>query len=244
MELTVLIPAYNEAGRLPATLKKVFGQLQGNFSMGSYEVLVANDGSRDNTAAIVSELVSVYPGLRLLDYKINRGRGEVCKAAVGEAQGKYILISDADGSTDVKFIRSFFDFLERHLEVDILTGSRDIVDAKILTPQPVLRVFFNKVFLLMAKALFGWPMHDRVNGFKMFRRDAALDIYPHQTEKSFFAEAELIFIADQRGWEVKELPIEWTDDRDSRVKPFREAWRSFWGMFRIVWRGKTGFYNK
>ena len=87
-------------------------------------------------------------------------------------------------------------------------------------------------------------MHDRVNGFKMFRREAALDIYTHQTETSFFAEAELIFIAEARGWSVRELPIEWTDDRDSRVKPIKEAWNSFWGMFKIFIRGLRGTYKK
>ena len=78
----------------------------------------------------------------------------------------------------------------------------------------------------------------------MFRRETALDIYPYQTEKSFFAEAELIFIAEARGWKVKELPIVWTDDRDSRVRPIKEAWRSFWGMFKIFLRGKRGLYTK
>lgn len=242
MELSVIIPAYNEEKRLPRTLEKVFKHLAESF-LADYEVVVANDGSKDHTAQVVRELVSQYPSLKLLDYKINRGRGAVCQAAVHEASGKYLLIIDADGSTDVKDITPFYNYLASHPEVDILTGSRDIAGAKILTPQPVFRIFLNKIFLLMAKVLFGWPMHDRVNGFKMFRREAALDIYPHQTETSFFAEAELIYIADIRGWQVRELPIVWNDDRDSKVKPFKEAWRSFWSMFKIFLRGKRGVYK-
>lgn len=244
MELSIIIPAYNEEKRLPRTLEKIFQHLQENFSQGGFEVLVANDGSLDQTAEAMRALTGQYAALRLLDYQSNRGRGAVCQAAVQEARGDFILISDADGSTSEKFIVPFVKYLREHRDIDVLVGSRDIKGATIVIPQPALRVFMNKIFLLMAKLLFGWPMHDRVNGFKMFRRGAALDIYPHQTETSFFAEAELIYIAEARGWRVKELPIIWTDDRDSRVRPLKEAWRSFWGMFKIFIRGLKGAYKK
>ncbi|MAF25235.1 hypothetical protein CL634_06635 [bacterium] len=242
MDISILIPAYNEAKRLPVTLEKIFKHLANGFQ-GQFEVVVANDGSNDNTAAVVNALAEKYSQLRLLDYKENRGRGAVCQAAVLKVEGKYILISDADGSTDEKFITPFFEYLETHHDVSMLVGSRDIEGAQILTPQPKFRILLNKIFLVMAKMLFGWPMHDRVNGFKMIRQVVARDIYSHQTETSFFAEAELIFIADSRGWKVKELPIEWTDDRDSKVKPVREAINSFVGMFKIFIRGKRGVYK-
>lgn len=243
IELSIIIPAYNEANRLPRTLQKTFFHLRENFSSAGFEVLVANDGSKDGTAEEIKKLSSQYPELKLLDYRENRGRGAVCQKAVSQTRGRFVLIMDADGSTDTKFIRHFFDYLQAHPEIHILTGSRDIEGARVLTPQIPLRVFMYYIFLLMAKVLFGWPMHDRINGFKMFRRETALDIYPHQTETSVFAEAELVYIAEIRGWKVRELPIEWRDDRDSRVKPLREAWRSFWGMFKIAIRGKRGFYN-
>lgn len=243
MELSVIIPAYNERNRLPATLEKIYKHFAKN-NYQDFEVLVANDGSSDRTVEIVRELAKQYSSLRLLNYEQNRGRGAVCKDAVQEARGNLILIADADGSTSENSIMPFVQYLREHREVDILIGSRDIKGARIVTPQPPLRVFLNKMFLLMAKILFGWPMHDRVNGFKMMRTPVAFDIYPHQTETSFFAEAELVFIADARGWKVRELPIVWTDDRDSRVKPAKEAWRAFWGMFKIFIRGKKGIYKR
>src|SRR3989344_7829478 len=150
MNLSVIIPAYNEEKRLPLTLSKVFKHLQINFKSDDYEVLVANDGSKDHTGSIVKELCPQYPQLKLLDYGINRGRGAVCQVAVKEAQGEFILIIDSDCSTDEKFITPFFNYLVEHANVDLLVGSRDIMGAKILTPQPILRVFLNKVFLLMA----------------------------------------------------------------------------------------------
>lgn len=241
MKLSIVIPAYNEAGRLPHTLARIYDRMK-NFHE-DFEVFVANDGSTDETSVTVKMLAETHSQLRLLDYPVNRGRGEVCKNAVVEAEGDYILITDADGSTDEKFIMPFVEYLDAHSDVDIIVGSRDIEGAIIHTPQPPLRIFLNKVFLLMARVLFGWPMHDRVNGFKMGRRRALLDIYRFQTENSFFAEAELIYIADHRSWRVIELPIEWTDDRDSRVKPFKEAWDAFFGMFKVVLNSKRGLYK-
>lgn len=242
MELSIIIPAFNEQNRLPVTLEKIFQNLKAK-NYTNFEILVANDGSQDNTAGAVKGLEKKYPQLRLLDYQPNRGRGAVCKDAVFEAKGDLILIDDADGSTSEEGIVPFVEYLRNHQDVDILVGSRDIEGATIVVPQPLLRVFMNKIFLFMAKILFGWPMHDRVNGFKMFRRAAAFDVYPHQTQTTFFAEAELIYIADVRGWKVKELPIVWTDNRDSRVKPLKEAWKSFWGMLKIFIRGKRGIYS-
>lgn len=243
MELSIIIPAYNEEKRLPPTLQKIFRHLE-EHHYDDFELVVANDGSKDHTADIVREFAKKHPRLRVLDYGENRGRGAVCKAAIPEVGGYFILITEADGSTSEQSILPFARYLKEHADVDILVGSRDIEGARIVFPQPPFRIFLNKVFLLMAGVLFGWPMHDRVNGFKMFRREAALDVYPHQTETSFFAEAEIIYIAEDRGWKVRELPIVWADDRDSRVKPIRESLHAFLGMFKIFIRGKTGFYKK
>ena len=243
MELSIIIPAFNEEKRLPPTLNKIFRHLEENH-YDDFELIVANDGSQDHTVAAVREFCKKYHEIRILDYKQNRGRGAVCKAAVPETRGDFILITEADGSTNEEAIMPFVRYLKEHSDADILIGSRDVEGARIIFPQPPFRIFLNKVFLLMAKVLFGWPMHDRVNGFKMFRRKAALDIYPHQTETSFFAEAEIVYIADARGWKVRELPIVWADDRDSRVRPMKESLHAFFGMFKIFIRGKTGFYNK
>ncbi|MDD5110178.1 MAG: glycosyltransferase family 2 protein [Patescibacteria group bacterium] len=244
MELSIIIPAYNEEVRLPATLRALFDHLYAHYH-GDYEVIVADDGSTDGTAALVRQSQDAYPQLRLLPFPGNRGRGAAVRDAVFSAQGKFILQMDADGSTEMEAVTEFLKYLARHPEAHVLVGSRTVPGAKIVTPQPWLRVFLGYGFLFAAWLLYRWPWGiDRINGFKMFRREAAEDIYRHQFEDGFLAEVEVVFVADRRGWKVVELPIRWTDYRGSRVHPWRESWRSLSGMVKILGRNRKGLYAK
>lgn len=126
----------------------------------------------------------------------------------------------------------------------MLTGSRTVAGARILTPQPLVRVLLGYCFLIMARIFFGWPLFDRINGFKMFRREAAWDIFRRQYDNTFLGEAEIVFIAEKRGWKVKELPILWTDYRGSQVRALRDSGRSFFGIFKILWRQHQGLYTQ
>lgn len=243
MELSVIIPTYNEAERLPATLHKLFDHLYAHYH-GDYEVIVADDGSTDRTPQFVQEAIEQYARLRLLAFPRNRGRGAVVRDAVHSATGKFILEMDADGSVNEDAVTTFLKYFARHPEVDVLIGSRMMPGAKIVTPQPPLRVFFGYCFVVCAKLLFGWKFIDRVNGYKMFRREAAEDIFRHQYDNGFLAEAEIVYVAERRGWKVRELPIFWTDYRGSRVRPFREAWHSVGGMLKILQRDRQGRYAR
>lgn len=242
MELSIIIPAFNEESRLPPTLRQLFDHLYAHYH-GDYEVIVADDGSTDRTAAVVRELTNLHPQLKLLAFPQNRGRGAVVRDAVFATRGQFILQMDADGSTEMEMVTEFLKYFARHPEVQVLVGSRTIPGAKIVTPQPLLRIFLGNCFLLAAWLLFRWPWGvDRINGFKMFRRAAAEDIYRHQFEDGFFAEVEVVYVADRRGWQVRELPIRWTDFRGSRIRPFRESVRSLAGMFNILARNRRGLY--
>lgn len=243
MELSIIIPVYNEEKRLPLTLERIFEYLNAHYK-GVYEIIIADDGSTDRTAKIVQEFQRIHPQLRLLQFPVNRGRGAAVRDAVFEAKGQFILETDGDGSTNEHAIVYFLDYFNKHPSVDVLIGSRTIEGARILTPQPFLRVALGNCFLFIAHILFGWKMVDRVNGFKMFRRATAMDVFGNQYENSFLAEGEIVFVAEKRGWEIKELPILWTDYQGSRVHPFRESWRSFIGVFKILWRHRKGLYTK
>lgn len=244
MELSIIIPAFNEEARLPSTLRTLFDHLYAHYH-GDYEVIVADDGSTDGTAALVRQSQDTYPQLRLLAFPKNRGRGAAVRDAVFSAQGKFILQMDADGSTEMEAVTEFLKYFARHPEAQVLVGSRTIKGAKIVTPQPWLRVFLGNGFLFAAWLLYRWPWGiDRINGFKMFRRETAEDIYRHQFEDGFLAEVEVVFVADHRGWKVQELPIRWTDYRGSRVNPWRESWRSLTGMVKILARNRKGRYAK
>jgi dolichyl-phosphate beta-glucosyltransferase len=243
LDLSIIIPAYNEEKRLPPTLKRMLHNLE-TFP-GTYEIIVIDDGSRDNTSAVAKEFAAQHSNVSVVTNTINQGRGGVMRQGILSAPaGRYILDTDADGSTDDEAITRFYQYLESHKDVDMIIGSRTIEGAKILTPQPFLRVALGYIFMAIACILFRWRFVDRVNGFKLIRKEAALDIFANQYDNTFLAEAEIVYVAERRKWQTKELPILWTDNRDSRIKPWSESVRSLMGMLRIVWTDIQGGYRK
>ena len=243
-KLSIIIPTYNEEKRLPLTLDKLFAVMSEKYR-APYEVIIMDDGSRDGTPKLVRDLMRKYAELRLIRFEKNRGRGAVVRDGIlKEATGDFILQMDADGSTEMEAIVRFVAYFHEHPEVAVLTGSRTVAGSRVLSPQPLLRILLGNCFLLVAKIAFGWPLIDRINGFKMFRATAARDIYQNQLSDHYIAEAEVIFVAERRGWTVRELPILWTDYRDSRIKPVRDSWRSIVGMIEIVRNNRKGRYTR
>lgn len=243
MDLSIIIPAYNEEKRLPPTLKRVLEYLTQHYH-GTFELLVIDDGSEDGTSQSTEFFINEYTSVRLVRLPQNKGRGIAVRHGVGVACGEFILEMDADGSVDEEAIPRFVEYMDQHPDIDMLIGSRNIKGSCIVRRQPLLRVVLGHMFFILAWILFGWDFRDRVNGFKMFRKQAANDMFALQHETGFLAEAEIVVIADSRKWKYELLPVQWTDYRDSRIRPFQESWRSFWGMFEIVKRSKHGVYGK
>ncbi|MDP3779273.1 MAG: glycosyltransferase [bacterium] len=243
MELSIIIPAYNEEKRLPPTLERILAHMSKTYA-GSYEIIVMDDGSVDGTSQSVEPFIKKYPNVRLIRRAQNKGRGVTVREGVGIANGDIVLETDADGSVDEEAIPRFVEYLKSHPQVDMLIGSRNIEGSRILKSQPMIRTVLGHIFFMLAYVLFGWDFRDRVNGFKMFRRAVANDIFPHQREIGFLGEAEVVVIAEQRKWKYELLPVSWSDHRDSRIRPLKESWRSFWGMIDIVRRRNKGVYDK
>ncbi len=244
MDLTIIIPAYNEEKRLSPTLERVLNFVTAHYQ-GTYEIVVVDDGSKDGTGKSVEIFIAKYPNVRLIRQQQNQGRGVAVRAGVRTAESGLILEMDADGSVHEEAIVRFVEYMNQHADIDMLIGSRNIKGARIVVPQPFIRRLLGYIFFTIAMVLFGWwDFRDRVNGFKMFRKRAADDIFAYQYETGFLAEAEIVCIAEHRGWNYALLPVEWTDSRDSRIHPLRESWRSFWGMFKIVMRKWQGMYGR
>lgn len=242
-ELSIIVPAYNEERRIPPTLERMVRNLKNTFPK-SFEIIVLDDGSKDKTSAVVAEFASRHPEVTLVTNSTNGGRGAVMRQGALTAKGKYILDTDADGSVDDEAIPRFYKYIESHPDIDMLIGSRTIEGAKIVVVQPLLRVVLGNLFMCMALVLFRWRFIDRVNGFKFFRRETAHDVFANQYDNTFLGEAEVVYVAERRGWRVVELPVLWTDHRDSRIEPWRESYRSFLGMFKILLRDYRGEYLK
>lgn len=240
--LSIVIPAFNEERRLPRTLMRTVPYLDRNLGE-PYEIVVVDDGSADRTCELVAEFAKEHPQVRLIRQGRNQGRGVAVRAGVAAAKGELILETDADGSVEDEAIARFLSFLRRHPSVDLAVGSRNVAGAEILTPQPVLRVALGYGFLWLAKALFGWHIQDYTLGFKMFRAEAARDIFAHQFDSGFLAEGEIVFVAMRRGWRLVELPTLWTDFRESRVNPWRDSARSMAGLLAVLARSRQGRYD-
>lgn len=243
MQLSIIIPSYNEEKRLPLTLERIIEYLSIHYQ-GDYEIIVADDGSTDGTTDIVAQYMKRHPELRLLKFAQNRGRGAAVRDAVFQASGEFILETDADGSVNEHAIIDFLNYFAKHPKADVLTGSRTMAGSRILTPQPFLRKILGYSFFFLTKIFFGWPVMDRINAFKMYRREAAWDIFKHQYENGFISKAEVVYVAEIRGWRVTELPILWTEHSGSTVRPFIDSWDSVLGLLRILARNRKFQYSQ
>ncbi|MEK7068312.1 MAG: glycosyltransferase [Patescibacteria group bacterium] len=240
--LSVVIPAYNEERRLPPTLRKLCAALP---ALGKpYEIIVVDDGSKDATVQKVQELARGCPEIKLVSDGVNRGRTLAMRRGFAEARGELILETDSDGSVAEEAVIRFARAFEADPKLDAIFGSRELPESKIVVWQPPHRVFLGYGFLYLARfMLWMWDITDFALGFKMFRREAARDIFAHQYERHIVAEAEILYISRARGHRFKELPVVWTDDADSRIRPLREVFRSLAGLVRIRARALAGTYR-
>ena len=242
VKLSIIIPAFNEQNRLPPTLHRLFRYLPG---LGcSYEIIVADDGSIDQTAELVRQLQNQDKNLVLVSDGINRGRGEAVRIGVSKARGDLILVTDADGSVADEAIGRFVAAFDSDAELQAVFGSREMRGAVILGAQPYMRWLLGYVFIYLSRLLFSlWHVTDFTLGFKMFRLAAARDIFAHQYDPFFLAEAELVYVAHIRRHRNIELPVAWTDSSDSKVDPLRDVGRSLIGLLQILYRRFTGMYG-
>lgn len=241
-KLSIVIPAYNEENRLPKTLERMLPYLR---SQGfSFEIVISEDGSRDKTVPLIQEMATRNPEIRLVGDGVNHGRGMAVKIGIAAAKGDLILETDSDGSVADEAIGRFVRTFDVDSELDVIFGSRMMKGSHIALWQPWLRTFLGYGFLFLARAAFWmWTTTDFTLGFKMYRKDAAKDIFAHQYDPFYVAEAEKVFVAKLRGHKFMELPVTWTDDPDSRVRPVRDTIRSLKGMLAIYARLLAGKYR-
>ncbi len=214
INLSVVIPAYNEEKRIPETLKKISNYLKKQ-SYNS-EIIVVNDGSKDNTAQVVNNLMEEIDNLRLIDNKENHGKGYVVKQGLLESEGKYRVFMDADNSTSVDHVEKMFPYFKKGY--DLVIGSRDIEGAEIPVRQSWWRERVGDIFNLMVQLLSGlWGIWDTQCGFKGFTKECAEKVVPLCKIDGFAFDVELLIIAKKMGFKIKEVPVTWYDEAGSTV---------------------------
>jgi dolichyl-phosphate beta-glucosyltransferase len=237
--LSVIIPAFNEEKRLPPTLMEIFEYLtKQNFDS---EIIVVSDGSTDRTCEIVEDLKSKIKNLKLICEKENRGKGYAVKIGMLQARGKYRLFTDADNSTPISEIEKFWPEFEKG--ADIVVASRDIKGAILDPPQTLFRRFVGEVFKYLRKIIVGlWEIEDTQCGFKCFKGEVAEKIFPKAKIERFAFDPEILLIAKKMGFKIKEVPVYWKNDLQSKVK-FKSMVKMLIDLFKIrinLLKGKYG----
>jgi len=229
-ELSIVIPAYNEAKRIGSTLEKVLDYFRGQNA--SFEIIVVDDGSKDKTDGIVRGFSKNYPEVKILRHRTNLGKGAAVKTGVFEAKGDYILFSDADLSTPIEEIEKLLLELKEK-RYDIAIGSRGVPGSKIVVSQPWYRQWVGKFFPLLVHFLIFKDIRDTQCGFKLFKEDVARELFSSQKIRGFSFDVEIIYLAKRRGCRVKEVPVVWCNSRESRVRILRDSFLMLKDLLRI-----------
>lgn len=238
--LSIVIPAFDESERLGPSLERVAAHLAARGD--AVEVVVVDDGSRDATAERAEE-AGRRLGLRLrvLRHAPNRGKGFAVRRGMLEARGDVVLFSDADLSVPITHLERFLARIEGG--ADVVIGSRRLPGARIEIHQPALRERLGAWFGRLARWLVAPGVSDFTCGFKMFRREAAQEVFALQRLDGWGFDAEIVLIALRRGFVLEEEPVEWRDDRRTRVRILRDGLRSGAELLRIRWNDLRGAYR-
>jgi glycosyltransferase involved in cell wall biosynthesis len=236
---SVVIPAYNEGARLGATLEKVLAFVHAR--SWDAEVIVVNDGSRDNTAEVVKTFAAKDPALRLLENPGNRGKGYSVRHGMLNARGRVVLFSDADLSSPIEEAPKLFQALEEG--ADIAIGSRWLRAETQTQRQPLLRQVFGRIFNLMLRITLGLKFKDTQCGFKAFKQPAVQAIFPLQKIERWGFDPETLFLARKFKFKVQEIPVAWGHSGGTRIHPLVDGSRMFIEMLRIRWYDVTGKYD-
>jgi dolichyl-phosphate beta-glucosyltransferase len=240
MTHSIVIPAYNESQRLGATLEKVLNyvHLQG----WDAEVIVVNDGSRDNTAEIVRTFAATNPALRLVENPGNRGKGYSVRNGILNACGDVIVFTDADLSSPIEEMPKLLQALADG--ADIAIGSRWLRAELQTKRQSLHRQVFGRIFNILLRMTLGLRFKDTQCGFKAFTRRAAQTILPLQRIERWGFDPEILFLARKFGFQVAEVPVFWGHSGGTRIHPLIDGARMFQEMLRIRWYDLAGKYDE
>ena len=221
---SVVIPAYNEARRLPRYLEEVVSYLR---SRGEpWEVIAVDDGSTDGTADVPARMAARYSEVRVLRQPVNGGKGAAVRTGMLAARGAYRLFADADGATPIGELKR----LEAALSAgaDVAIGSRAIAAPDVVVRARSHRVAAGRVFNALAEWVGLRGIHDSQCGFKAFTSAAAADLFPKLATGGFGFDVELLLRARARGWRVVEVAINWEDQPASKVGVLKDGPRMLW----------------
>ena len=218
-ELSVVIPAFNEEGRLPETLRKLEPYLTRRSD--SFEVILVDDGSRDRTLRVMHDESERHPYVKVVALPANRGKGRALASGVAVSTGRFVLISDADLSTPIEELPKLEAALADGAEVAI--ASRAKKGARIEISQPPHRVLMGKIFNLIVQALLLPGIWDTQCGFKLFKGDLGRHLFGQLKTDGFGYDVEVLYRARRARHPIAEVPVRWQHSAPTRVATFRSS---------------------
>ncbi|MEZ4218071.1 MAG: glycosyltransferase family 2 protein [Myxococcota bacterium] len=237
--LSVVVPAFDEATCIESTLRALARHLGAHHPAS--EIVVVDDGSRDDTAARARAAAAALPvPVRVLAYAGNRGKGHALKVGFAAARGARVLFTDADLSTPLDAMDALLARLDDGADVAI--GSRKREGAHVEVHQPWWRESMGRVFTALVRLLVA-PVSDATCGFKAFRGDAGRALFAALRIDDWSFDAELLFLAARRGLRVDEVPVTWRDQPGTKVRVVRDAAMSLLGLARIRWNALRSRYD-
>lgn len=237
--LSIVIPAFNEALRLPLSLERIAEYIRQ--SGRKTEVLIVDDGSSDATAQVAESFSNRIPLLRVIPNVKNRGKGYSVRHGMLEAQGDIVLFSDADLSAPIEEADKLIATLDGH---DVAIGSRALDRSLIAVHESRFREFAGIIFNKIVRLVLRLPFVDTQCGFKAFRRERCRIIFEQQRIERFGFDPELLYLARHHGLRSAEIPVRWAHSPATKVNMLRDSVQMFLDIFVIRWNALLGRYRK
>ena len=228
----IVIPVLNEEERLPRGIVILHNFLRQEMTNNPWRIVIADNGSTDRTRSVCEMLVQRYPGVAYL-YIPQRGRGRALRAAWMESTADIVSYMDVDISTSLVHFPRLIRAIERGYDVAI--GSRHVKGARV--QRSLRRDFLSRIYNLMIRTMFLVPFKDAQCGYKVLSRRAARSLVPMVKDNHWFFDTELLIIASKWDYRIREVPVEWVEDTNSRVKVFSTAWEDIKGLLRLRFGG-------
>jgi len=238
LELSIVIPSFNEEKRLPATLERIASYIQA--SGRNTEVIVVDDGSADKTAEVAKNYAGRIENLRVVSNGTNRGKGYSVRHGASEARGDIVLFTDADLSAPIEEADKL---LAKMGEYDVAIGSRAVNRALIEVHESRFREFAGIVFNKLVRTILRLPFVDTQCGFKAFRREKCKILFAQQTIERFGFDPELLYLARHHGLKTIEVAVRWAHSPATKINMWRDSLQMFLDVVVIRWNALRGRYR-
>jgi glycosyltransferase involved in cell wall biosynthesis len=238
-QYSIIVPAYNESARIGGTLERILQHLKDQ--KWNAEIIVVNDGSRDDTTDVVGRFVTEHREVRLIENPGNQGKGYAVRNGMLNARGKVLLFTDADLSSPISEAAKLFAALEKG--ADLAMGSRWLDPTLQFQRQSLKRQLMSRAYNLFIRVVLTFPYRDTQCGFKAFTRSAAEMIFPLQRIKRWGFDAEILYLAHRMKLRVAEVPVAWGHDERSKIHPWRDGFYMGLDTLKVRWYALAGGYK-